>query len=395
MRVAVVTQWFTDGLGYSENLLPASLARTGAEVHIISGRGNVYAHTPKYDSIYRPVLGEPEQPCGSYPTDTSAILHRIASTVNVPDAGAVKAMLKRIRPDVVQTFGVVDQWSLDCADFCEATNTPLFTENHVHESVIPRGPWQTPRGWLVGLANRIRPAARRVNSTTTLCFAISADTYRVAHRRFGVPRSKLRIEPLGVDTDTFHPPTDGGKRRIEVRGALGIAEDEVVCIYTGRLSEDKSPSVLAEAVALLRGQGHPVRAIFVGAGTQAYVSRLEGTVGCRVLPFRPTAALPELYQAADIGVWPREESTSQLDAMACGLPLIVSDKVRAEERLGVGGSLREGSPTSLASVIAALLPRAAREAAGAGAHQRVQSGLSWRSLAAKRMALYSAALGQS
>jgi glycosyltransferase involved in cell wall biosynthesis len=294
----------------------------------------------------------------------------------------------------VQTFAIVDAWSFDSALFCKSSDVPLFTENHVHESVVPRGLWQTPRGWAVGVANRLRSRATTVNNETVTCFAISDDTYRIANRRFGVTRSKLRIQPLGVDTDVFRPADDRGWQRSKTRSGLGIADDEIACVYTGRLSPDKAPHLLAESVARLRAKGLPLRAIFVGAGDAAYVDQLRACQGSIVLPFRPTAELPEIYRASDVGVWPREESTSQLDAMACGLPLVVSDRVSAVERLGVGASFREGSAQALADAIASLRDPSVRRTFGHEAAQRIATGLSWHSIARGRLAAYEGELSR-
>ena len=395
MRVAIVTQWYTEGLGYSENMLSRALANAGAEVHIISGLSHIYAHTPKYDAIYRSVLGPPDSEPGSYPTSSSAILHRVPSSHNVADPGFLSQALAAVRPDVVQSFAVTDAWSLESAHYCNGSEAVLFTENHVHESVIPRGPWQTPRGWLVGVANRVRPWVRLINNTTQVCFAISEDTYRVAWRRLGVPRSKIVTEPLGVDTDLFHPPSREylGDREKQ-RRALGVGADEVLCIYTGRLSEDKAPHLLAEAVASMRQTGISIRALFVGAGSADYTDRLRRADGCSVAAFRPTSELASLYRASDIGVWPREESTSQLDAMASGLPIVISDRVRTQERIGVGATYEEGNSSSLAASLATLQDWPRRAQLGSVARLRVESGLSWNSVAERRMAIYDAVLAR-
>ena len=393
MRVAVVTQWYSEGLGYSENMLPAALARGGADVHVVSGQSHIYAHTPKYDAIYRSVLGPPDSEPGTYATSSSALLHRVPSTDNIPEPASLARKLEDLQPDIVQTFAVPDLWTLGSARYTTHASAVLFTENHVHESVIPRGPWQTPRGWLVGIANRVRPWVREINSATAACFAISDDTYRVAWQRLGVPKRKLQIEPLGVDTTLFHPTApDHRASRAELRHSLGVQPEEVLCIYTGRLAADKSPDILARAIASMRATGAPVRALFVGAGPEDYVAALGNTDGCSVISFQPATELADLYRASDVGVWPREESTSQLDAMASGLAIVISDRVETQERIGVGAVYEEGSPSSMAAALATLLEPARRTRLGGLARSRVEAGLSWDSLAERRLAIYESVL---
>jgi glycosyltransferase involved in cell wall biosynthesis len=50
--------------------------------------------------------------------------------------------------------------------------------------------------------------------------------------------------------------------------------------------------------------------------------------------FVPVNELADYFRAADIGVWPRE-STSMLDAAACGLPIVVND---TSSLLGIEGN---------------------------------------------------------
>lgn len=386
-----MTQWFTDGLGYAENLLPKGLGGLGLDVHIVSGQGQVYASTPLYDSVYRGVLGEPNLPTGTGETEFGIPIHRVESLHNEPNPRALERQLMEIRPDVVQTFAVLDNWSAVSASYCDKRRALLFTENHVHASVLPRGGWQQARGLAVGMANRVRPMARQINGLTQRCFAISDDTAQIAVRRYGVPRAKVTVEPLGVDTDTFN--TDAASRdREAIRGALGYRSSDIVCVYTGRLSPDKAPLLLAQAVALLREEGLNYRSLFVGAGSTEYVSDILSCDGSTVMAFRPTRELAELYFAADVGVWPREESTSQLDLMATGRPLVVSSKVQAKERLGVGAVYDEGSPVSLARALKSLSDSNVRRRLGDEGARRIRESLSWGAIAGRRLAHYEGSL---
>ena len=95
--------------------------------------------------------------------------------------------------------------------------------------------------------------------------------------------------------------------------------------------------MLADAIALLVAAGDPFRGLFVGGGTEAEAAALRNSPGCQVVPFVPALDLPPYYWAADIGVWPRQESTSQLDAAAAGLPIILSDRITVLERVRATG----------------------------------------------------------
>ncbi len=234
---------------------------------------------------------------------------------------------------------------------------------------------------------------RIVSLSSVACYSPSDDTADLAVRFFGVQKKKVRRYALGVDTEVFHP-VDGPQdeqRRESVRSSLGLASSDVAAIYTGRLTEGKNPLVLAQSVARLRTSGEPFRAIFVGEGPQD--DEIRSLPGCRVVPFLPAHQLADYYRAADIGVWPRQESISMLDASACGLPLVISDRVRASERVeGSGRTYAENDSADLARVLAELKEHELRSRLGSVGAARIQRDFSWREVARKRVADYDAAL---
>ena len=95
------------------------------------------------------------------------------------------------------------------------------------------------------------------------------------------------------------------------------------------------------------------------------------------------------YGAADIGVWPRQESTSQLDAAACGLPIIVSDHIRVMERVdGSGLTYREGDAEDLARQLASLASSELRLRLGEYGSRKMRDRFSWIEIARRRVKEY-------
>jgi glycosyltransferase involved in cell wall biosynthesis len=181
------------------------------------------------------------------------------------------------------------------------------------------------------------------------------------------------------------------EQRVALRTRLGISEDELLCIYTGQFTEAKSPATLAEAVELLVLGGVKARGLFVGNGPQRdALSRFSHSL---VLDFMQNSELPVYYRAADVGVWPTQESTSMLDAAACGLPIVVNHTLQAIERIdGNGLTYRLGDPKSLADVLRRLLDKSLRESLGSAGASKMLDRYSWRDLARKRLADYEAAI---
>jgi len=208
-----------------------------------------------------------------------------------------------------------------------------------------------------------------------------------------MPQQKITVVPLGVDTENFHPPSTAAEsqHRATLRAELGIAAEELLCVYTGQFTAAKNPLVLAQAVARLRAAGLGVRGLFIGNGPQQ--AELRACEGCVVLPFMAHRNLPPYYRAADLGVWPTQESMSMLDAAACGLPIIVNDTLLATERIeGNGITYRLNDVTDLAEKIRTLSDPHLRTQLGSVGARRMVELFSWDSIARRRLAEYEAAV---
>lgn len=387
MKIMVVSDWFSESMGYAENCLPREFAELGSEVHLVASTAQIYFNSPDYDRIYRQFLGPREVPVGSKYHDgyrlTRLPLMRVAGRLGI--RGLTRLILAE-RPDVVQVFDHSSLSAVQAAAPAAYLRSPLFTASHIHSSVFPglRGARRLQATFTTYLPGRA------VSVVAEACYAISRDSAQIATTYLGVPASKIRLSPLGVDTKTFHPPISAEDRdaRHAFRRSLGFRPDDLVCLYTGRLTASKDPLRLALAVAELHSQGKSrFRGLFVGAGPlQKHIS---DTPGCVTHPFVPHSELPAIYQAADVAVWPRQESTSMLDAAASGLPVIVSNRAEVRDRIeGNGLVFREGSQEDLARTIAILDDEETRRRLGEHGRRKMMKRFSWTRIARERLRDY-------
>jgi glycosyltransferase involved in cell wall biosynthesis len=303
--------------------------------------------------------------------------------------------LQEIRPDIVQTEAAIGWLPLDAAMFKLQLGYKLFTGSHYHASVFPLANrkhhlWDPER--LRVIMSRSLPG-RAVSQLATKCYPTSDDCADVAVRFFGVQRNKIEVCPLGVDLDIFRPIQQEGdaRERQELRAQLGFADDEIVCIYTGRFSQAKNPLLLAKAIDELAARGEPYRGLFVGNGTQG--DEIQQQRNCCVHPFVNFSELPRFFRAADIGVWPTQESMSMLDAAACGLPIVVNDTLTARERIeGNGLSYRLNDCEDLIRVLISLRASEKRHELGERGAKKIRQQFGWDSIAKLRLRGYEAAL---
>jgi glycosyltransferase involved in cell wall biosynthesis len=394
MRIVVISDWFAEKMGYAENCLPKALARLGHEVYVVTSNLQVYFNSPTYKEVYGQFLGPSLTSVGHKEID-GYNLYRLP-------AGKWRGKLRiknlarnllKIHPQIVQTFDTFSLTTHEAAFYKTFCGYKLFLESHLHASVFP------PAIQWPGIKRRFRwllyaaTIGRLVSFFTEQCYPISSDAADIAIQFFGIQPDKVKIYSLGVDTDIFNPANDeiSKQARLQLRSKLGFSPSNIVCIFTGRFTNDKNPLCLAQAIGKLVKQGEPFRGLFVGSGPQA--EAIQSLPGCVIHPFVSFRELPGFYRSADIGVWPKQESTSQLDAAACGLPIIIGNHAKVIERIdGNGLMYEEDNPEDLARKLCSLFDPQIRASLGECGAAKIQDRFSWIHIAKQRVRDYEAAL---
>jgi glycosyltransferase involved in cell wall biosynthesis len=208
-----------------------------------------------------------------------------------------------------------------------------------------------------------------------------------ANRRFyldnGVPADKIFVAPYFVDNERFARSADAIRaQRARLRGEWGIAADALCVLFAGKLQPKKRPLDVVRAIASgpeLRGKAH-----LLVAGTGELLDGVRATaaelgVHASFAGFLNQTQMPRAYVAADVLVLPSDHGETWglvvNEAMACGVPAIVSDRVGCAEDLVEDGVTGRVVPFGDVGALAAALrafrgdPQArARMGAAARAH---------------------------
>ena len=318
MRIAILSSYYSEGMGYLENCLPKVLAGLGHEVHVVASEFQVYGDEAQYMDVYEPFLGPAQQPLGSFSVDGYTV-HRLRHK-SIPGFAGLMGLAKllvNLKPQVVEALGPASGLTFQANATAYMTPYRLFARCHTTLYLaLPRLPAAVLPKWGFRHARRLcyhygrKFACNIAHRRVEKCFAATEDCGVVAHRVFGVPESKICVLPLGSDTDVFRPVRDAGdlERRLLVRRELGYSDGDIVCIYTGRFTGQKIPVVLARAVELLRRRGLSYAGLFIGNGPQG--EEIRHHANCTVMPFMKHLRLADFYRAADIAVWPAHDSMS-------------------------------------------------------------------------------------
>jgi len=148
----------------------------------------------------------------------------------------------------------------------------------------------------------------------------------------GVADDRLFFSPHCVDNDAF-ASRSAATRAGHLRARASDGAPRRV-LFVGKLVERKRPLDALRAVAGLRSEGVPVEMTFAGSGElQAELEAAARNSGlpAAFLGFVNQSRMPEIYAAADLIVLPSDGSETWglaiNEAMACGVPAVVSDAV--------------------------------------------------------------------
>ena len=385
-------------MGYIVNMLPRYLARQGIEVHYITMDMPHYFFNDAQRNTYENFGELTVMRAGQEETYDGFRLHCLGhrQIAAHPRFIGLREKLAHIKPDIVQSFLSIGWVAVEAAALKVLMGYKLFTAAHTTASVFPLARRKSrfiEPARLRNSATRWLPG-RLVSTQTERCYAATTDCADVAIRFFGVQPCKISVAPLGVDTDLMSPVSTSQQAaaRHALRERLGAGPDEVVFIYTGQFTEAKNPLLLAKAVESMHARGAKVRGWFLGGGAQ-----FDAIAACRssmALSFVPHRELADYYRAADVGVWPTQESTSMLDAAACGLPIVVNHTLQAVERIeGNGLTYQLNDQGALERVLSGLMDPNARKALGEAGARRMSELFSWEALVRRRVSDYAAALG--
>lgn len=283
---------------------------------------------------------------------------------------ALVRLLRRLRPDVVQTW-------MYHADLLGGIAARLAGCSRVvwgiRNSNLDARLTKRSTRWVVQTCARLSSCVpARIISCSQLALEV--------HAALGYQADKMQVIPNGFDLERFRPDPDA---RLGVRSELGVAPETPLVGLIARFDLQKNHLGFVEAAALVHREWPDVHFLLAGSGVDASNAALVSAISSRGLSSNVHLLgrrddVPRLMAALDVlasSSYGEAFPNVLGEAMACGVPCVVTDVGDSAEIVGnTGRVVASGDMAGLARHIVALLelPIDEKRALGERARQWVE-----------------------
>ena len=314
MKIIHICQYYNDGYGYQENLLPRYQKKLGHDVKVITSDRSSFFSNGQRPNIVR---------VGKY-EDNGFTVQRL------PIFGEFKGrfvlfrglreLLEEEKPDYIFHHGLTAPSLITCAKY-KAENPSIFlaADHHAEYCNSARIPILSQIYYHLLWT----PFIKRISNQIDVFFSITPGCKTFAEKELSIPEHKHKILYLGSDTDVNKYNEAEGKK---VRDLFGIKQDEIVIVTAGKFDEKKRLDSLIKAFKKIDTQ--QARLLIVGSFLQEeYEKYIDYCIDKdnRIIKVGWVQAneLFKYFSASDFAVFPGGQSAVWQQTISCELPLVI------------------------------------------------------------------------
>jgi glycosyltransferase involved in cell wall biosynthesis len=268
------------------------------------------------------------------------------------DNPEIKGIIARDRFDAVMINGWHYKSAWQAMRACWKTGTPVMvrSDSHLHTErpLFMRIAKQPFYSWFISKLDACLPVGKW-----------SSEYFL----HYGAAPERLIIVPHVVDTDYFKSESDKLRpQRQTLRAQWGLDESAVVFLFAGKFIEKKRPLDFMRAVSRATKTSSQVAGLMVGDGPLRGVCQdlvRNENLPIKLAGFLNQSQMSSAYVAADALILPSDGGETWglvvNEAMACGVPCFVSDKVGCGPDMVITGATGAIFPVGDAGSLADLL----------------------------------------
>lgn len=329
----------------------------------VASRGQRDGHTNVVVSLTN------DQPLGERLRSAGIRVMVLNMRPNRPDPRAVFHLVKIIRaekPDLIQTW-MYHADLLGSVASLFAGRLPIVWG--IHHTAADRATLN-PRTYQI---LKLNAWLSRLIPTRIICCAESAKT---SHIDVGYRVDRMTVIPNGVDVNRFRL---NPVARLELRAELGLTENDFLIGLCARFHPTKDHATFIKAAGKIPDAHFLLCGSDVTESNGELMSMIDSAgIRSRCHLLGPRSDMPRVYSALDLLVSSSRSEAFPLtitEAMACGLPCVVTDVGDSARIVGdTGRVVPSGDPSALTEAIASLrsLPAESFRQSGVLARERIE-----------------------
>jgi glycosyltransferase involved in cell wall biosynthesis len=330
MKIVHIVGYFVPELGYQEYYLAKKHKEMGHDVYVITS--DMLYPFPNIENMLKEtgVKDTSRERKPGFSIVDGIKVYRLKHLLEYSDFILVKRMkqvLSKIKPDIV--FAHESRQSLPAlaAYYKNTFGYKLVVDQHDFYHSIPAHPlWKKMLRFLDYFLFRKFIVNYSLNRADRIV-AVTQETKDFLVKTHKISPKEISLIPLGVDTNFFR---FDNKIRTKIRKKYKLKNDDIVLVFSGTIVRRKGIEILLEALAEIKNEN--IKLMIVGSGDLDYMKELRDltkklNIEKKIIftGFVKKDNVKDYFSAADIGVWPGNNSVSIMEAMACKLPIVMVD----------------------------------------------------------------------
>jgi len=377
MKILYLCNYFQP-MNYGENEISQSLVKLGHSVVIVTG--DKYFPFPNYVDTVGKILGKRQQKVGQSRVKGIQVLRNkiVAEFAARAVFWGVRGSILKMKPDIILVSGISTPVAVQAALFKPKNCQLIYVDSNL-PSELNQGN-QVLKYISYGMFRFIFSSL--INKKADKIIAAQEATAKLIKDSYGIHKKAVVISH-GTDKDIF---VFSEIEKQKIRKKLKVEHNSFIIITSGKIIPAKGTDLLFAATALLLKKYSDIYLVIVGDGPKEYRKKCIEFIPAskrdrvHVVGFQLQTSLPSYYSSADVAVWPLQESLAMNDAISCGLPVIVNNKIGVKERFSNKNALvyKQGDADDLALKIEYLYNNPdERRAMGQRGRDLVERKMSW------------------
>ena len=306
MKIIHISQYYNDGYGYQENILPYYQKLLGHEViHITSDRMSSFV------PIEKRIVG------------TKEYYENEIKIIRLPIIGEFKGrfvmfkglyrILEKEKPDYIFHHGLTSPSLLECIKYKKKYSTFLAADNHADLNISGRN-----KVWLWGYYKNFWGRILKKNyKYIDLIFGVTPLRSMFPVKYLYAPIDKIRFLPIGADTRNIPK-----ENVFELREKYDFDKNELIIVTGGKITKRKRMDKILDAFRMIESEN--VKLIIFGKiFDKDFEKKMIKTKNVKYLGWLDRKKTLEVLKLADIAIWNTQHTTLIEDAIASETPLIL------------------------------------------------------------------------